>query len=369
MRSTSSTRSLLYLAIIWAAGLLVLLAGAELVLRLTDDGWSRTLRLNLVRGRTYDFQVAHLYDWKTPTVRYARDEFALRDDCPSAADIDILTVGGSTTDQRYLAQEATFQAVMQVELARTAGPGICVSNAGVDGHSSHGHLRAFRNWFPLIPGLRPKLFIFSIGINDAFFTRSGPGVVESRIIGRVGALEELQIAQLGLWLRETLNGLWGRRPIHAGQKELARSPSDYTQARLVADTPDRAARNAQGFRVRLRQILGYVRASGAEAICVTQPHRMVRAIDGQKRGIGYAFHDEATGRTYGGLDFDYSLRLLNRVMREECGASRLIDLYSADFDEADFYDYVHNTPTGAAKIGREIARSVAASEMMAHLRK
>ncbi len=367
MRSTSWTRSLAYLAIIWAVGLTILLAGAELVLRLTDDGWSRTLRLNVVRSRTYDYHVAHLYEWQAPTIRYVRDEYGLRDDCASAGDIDILTVGGSTTDQRFLAQQATFQAVMQRELTRVAGPGICVSNAGVDGHSTHGHLRAFSDWFPLIPRLRPKLFVFSIGINDADFTRTGPSVLEDKVAGRAGALKELQIAQVGLWLRETLNGLWGRRPVHAGQKEIARRSSDYTQVRLAADTAARAARNAEGFRLRLRRMLGYARANGAEAICVTQPHRQVRAVDGEKRGIRFAFDAKGPGNIYGGLDYDYSLRLLYRVMREECGQSRLIDLYNADFDDGDFYDYVHTTPNGARKIGREVARSITNSELMNQL--
>ena len=32
----------------------------------------------------------------------------------------------------------------------------CVTNAGVDGHSTWGHIFAFEHWFPLIPDLKPK---------------------------------------------------------------------------------------------------------------------------------------------------------------------------------------------------------------------
>lgn len=65
MRLTSWIRKLAFVAIIWSVALVVLLAGAELVLRVTDDGWGRTLRLNIIRNRTYDFSVARLYDSAT----------------------------------------------------------------------------------------------------------------------------------------------------------------------------------------------------------------------------------------------------------------------------------------------------------------
>ena len=50
----SWTRKAAFLAIIWTVALAVLLAGTELALRATDDGWGRTLRLNLISARSYD---------------------------------------------------------------------------------------------------------------------------------------------------------------------------------------------------------------------------------------------------------------------------------------------------------------------------
>ena len=106
----SWTRTAAFLAIIWTVALAVLLVGTELILRATDDGWGRTLRLNIVRSRSFDFDVSNLYPSRSPTVRYVRDRYGLRGDCGPPSKIDILTVGGSTTDQRFLAQDATSHA-------------------------------------------------------------------------------------------------------------------------------------------------------------------------------------------------------------------------------------------------------------------
>lgn len=283
-------------------------------------------------------------------------------DCDPPSEIDILTVGGSTTDQRFLDQQTTFQAILQRELSRLAGQEICVSNAGVDGHSTHGHLRAFRDWFPLIPGLRPKLFVFSLGINDADFTRQGPAEFENEVLG--AAVKKLQVVQLGLWLRDLVKSKFGVMPIHVGHQRVEPQPSDYTQAELAKDTAERAARNAEGFRERLRRMIRHAGEMGGEVICVTQPHRFVRTANGARLGLRAEPTEQRSDTTYGGLDYDAALRLLNQVMREECGEDRLVDMYNAEFDGEDFYDFVHTTPSGARKIGQRLARFIAASDLM-----
>jgi hypothetical protein len=350
----SSTRTAAFLVITWTVALAVLLAATELILRATDDGWGRTLRLNIVRGRSFDFDVSDLYPSRSPTIRYVRDQYGLRGDCGPPGKIDILTVGGSTTDQRFLSQDATFQSVMQAELRRVTGTAVCVSNAGVDGHSTYGHLRSFQDWFPLIPGLKPKLVIFSIGINDADFTSAGPNEFEDRILGH-SSLKELRIVQLGLWLRDLLKSRFGGRPAFVSHHRVDWASARYTETRLAPDTPERAERNAAAFRMRLRRLVGDAHALGSDVVCVTQPHRFVRLDHGRRTGF------QPAGEAHGGLDFDYSLRLINQAMREECGNARLVDVYSTPFEDGDFYDMVHTTPSGARKIGLQLAGFIAAS--------
>jgi hypothetical protein len=103
------------------------------------------------------------------TVSNSRDEFGLRGACKDPKDITILTLGGSTTDLRLISDGKTYQDVLQALLREEMGVDICISNAGVDEHSTFGHLASFDKWFPLIPRLKPKYFLLYIGINAAGF--------------------------------------------------------------------------------------------------------------------------------------------------------------------------------------------------------
>jgi hypothetical protein len=96
---------------------------------------------------------------------YTRDAWGLRGSAETLKEIDIVTVGGSTTDQRYLDDGTTWQSVAEREL-RAAGRPLVLTNAGVDGQSSVGHAFNFRYWFPLLHGLQPRIVLFYVGIND-----------------------------------------------------------------------------------------------------------------------------------------------------------------------------------------------------------
>lgn len=66
---------------------------------------------------------------------YRRDAMGFRGPGIDPARISILTIGGSTTNQLYLPDEATWQAVLEGSLRQT-GHDAVVANAGVDGQYS-----------------------------------------------------------------------------------------------------------------------------------------------------------------------------------------------------------------------------------------
>ena len=124
--------------------------------------WRKARNINVLFNYETEHKLGDLYASKTGVARYKRDKYGLRDDCAGPESIDILTIGGSTTDQRLLDLRDTFQAQMQKEILRRTGESICVSNAGIDGHSTFGHLYSFDKWFPLIPNLKPSFIILYI---------------------------------------------------------------------------------------------------------------------------------------------------------------------------------------------------------------
>ena len=74
---------------------------------------------------------------------------------------DIIFVGGSTTNQKFLNYEDTIVGRLQKRFEK-----IKIVNAGVDGMSILGHINSFQLWFDKINNFNPKYYIFYIGIND-----------------------------------------------------------------------------------------------------------------------------------------------------------------------------------------------------------
>ena len=120
--------------------------------------------LNIPRNVDRVFDVGSLYSGGE-AVRYRRDQHGLRGAYDRLDTIDVLTIGGSTTNQQYLDDDATWQAQLVRRFA-AEGRSVEVVNAGIDGQSTIGHLVAFDKCFLAIPGLKPHYVLAYIGIND-----------------------------------------------------------------------------------------------------------------------------------------------------------------------------------------------------------
>ena len=98
-------------------------------------------------------------------VIYQKDEYGFRGRKKDVSQIDILTIGGSTTDEKFLNLEDTWSHQLELNF-RSIGKDIDVVNAGIDGQSSHGHIWNLKNWFPKIDNFNSKYIIFYMGINE-----------------------------------------------------------------------------------------------------------------------------------------------------------------------------------------------------------
>jgi hypothetical protein len=74
----------------------------------------------------------------------------------------IITIGGSTTINGYLADGKTWPDVVQARL-REVYPRVWIGNGGLPGHSTIGHLVFMRE---VIAEVRPDAVIFLVGMND-----------------------------------------------------------------------------------------------------------------------------------------------------------------------------------------------------------
>jgi len=100
-------------------------------------------------------------------VNYVKDEYGFRGRRKEVSNIDIITVGGSTTDEKFLNLKNTWSEKLE-EKFKSDGKDIDVVNAGIDGQSTFGHVWNLQNWFPKIKELKTNYIIFYMGINESF---------------------------------------------------------------------------------------------------------------------------------------------------------------------------------------------------------
>ena len=326
----------------------------EIGLRLAnnDNPWIKTEEANILRNFQFSYDASYFYESDFSSVDYVRDEYALRDACESPNEIDVLTIGGSTTDQRYVPFDFTYQAVLEERLSKAVDGFGCVSNAGVDGHSTWGHIFSFEYWFPLIPELNPKFIVLYVGVNDANFLRAikpNPGDNNKQESGVKAFLKDFYLVKALLPVHRFLKQLNDPLLVYGGHAPLQLNADDYDVMVMNERTISLSKDNAKAFKSRMSKLLYEIRALNAIPICVTQPHRYTIKKNGQTYGIA-----DVLGTGFSGIDYDYSIRQLNSVMLELCRENTL-DLYSHKFVRSHFYDGAHTTASGSKEIGERLA--------------
>jgi hypothetical protein len=318
-----------------------------------NDEWKVTKQANVLRNYQFSYDISNLYTSDITSVNYVRNEFGLRDSCASTQDIEILTIGGSTTDQRYVPFESTYQSILEQRIREVDSNFGCVTNAGVDGHSTWGHLFAFENWFPLIPSFKPKFVILYVGVNDADFNRTSspnPFFDNNDAISFQRFLKRFEVVRAVLPIYQFLQQRDANSSAaYSGHAPKPYQENDYTVMNINNETERLAANNKAAFRLRMNAILDQIQNLEAIPICVTQPHRYVINKGGQLYGI-----PNVLGEGFSGIDYDFSLRELNSVMMELCG-DLTVDLYNHNFSSNHFYDGIHTTDMGSEEIGETIA--------------
>jgi len=340
--------------------------GVLLVLALVEElvfgqwlGASPLGRLAVPRNVRTTVSAAPLYPGGGEFV-YRRDAMGFRGAGVDPARISILTVGGSTTNQLYLPEEATWQAVLERSLRQT-GHDVVVANAGIDGQSTVGMIADLDLWFPTIPHLKPRLVAVYVGINDVYIT--GPTKAHATSEGELRQIlrDSLQFSSFKKELeqRSALVHLWTTvaGSIQASRARLRHHATDFARVQWT-DQPARPIwpaeqleANLAAYKDRLVRIAGLIERLGAVPVFVTQTRADYRLENGRLTGI-----TDVDGPN--GVDRGGALVRLNAATMEVCRERHVTCLDLATelrFTEGDFYDYEHNTPQGAEKIGKWLA--------------
>jgi hypothetical protein len=355
-KPTSSLFRVLFL------NLLFIIAGLVLVELIFGD-WFRSRdplsRILIRRNFDLKYKLNGIYESDLDMIKYTRDSFGFRGKSifnkPEL--VDVITVGGSTTDQKYIDDGRTWQEVMERRF-REEGRTIHIANAGVDGQASTGHIKNFELWFNNIPTLKPRFIIFYIGINDIY---SAHMVHKDKLfLSRWSRFKTL------IWDHSALYELYrrvrGTRAAIIAQVNHRRKLDSTTLK--FSDTTILDPREYElyttkfipDFKERVAKLIEYTKAMGAEPIFVTQSTGRTKVIDGKVLGVEGTFGLADSDYKMNGMGFYKISNLYADAIREACaGRYTVVDLTKNPmWFNIDFYDIHHNSEVGAEKLGNHL---------------
>ncbi len=337
--------------------LLFLLCGLVLI-EIFLGSWFGSASLKKIKvnkNSTLVLNVDQFYKTNTPIIKYSRDKYGFRGTYISPSDIDIVTVGGSTTQQLYLADGETWQDALKFYLAQD-GINVNIVNAGVGGQSTFGHIENFKHWFSAIPDLKPKFFIFYVGINDFYRFE---GHQWDNVVRKNSLLDdiksEIRDRSILINLKNSIIGTY-RAMIIEGMNHTAVNfaAEKWTKKRLLGSY-DFMQPHLNNYADRLRLLADLTYKFGSKPIFVSQPARKYRVTTTGIEGVAKtALYNNYL---YNGVDYYFMMRKLDSVTKAVANETKafFIDLSAyTDWDDNDFYDFCHNTPQGAKKIGAHL---------------
>ena len=297
---------------------------------------------------------------------YLRDEHGLRGDYPDPSKIDILTMGGSTTNEILIDEGKTWSDRLAQEFSDADRPMVVV-NAGVDGQSTVGHLKVFDLWFPKIPDFQPRYILAYIGVNDLghLLADQPPNKWEVMIEQNKTIKQYLKNNSALYGLYRTAKGM-----IRARDAMLVHStPGDSYEWKAPALPPDVAATEMKfasfldAYGTRVRELIRRIRDLGAKPIIVTQHFGHYRLRGGRVFGrvAKERYKNIWMGRVVekGSVDIGSYEALMahNRRAMKICQEVKAICIdvsKELEFENGDHYDLLHTTPKGSAKIAKFI---------------
>ena len=253
-----------------------------------------------------------------------------------------MTVGGSTTDERYLEEKDTWSEQLEFIINKNyPNLDLEVVNAGIDGQSTYGHIWNFENWFPKIQNLRTKYIFFYIGLNEYFS--------DEKSIYDQGTKYLNSFQKLKLWFKEN-NGLIYRTYYAVYIKFYLKDILNVghqirnTNYQLAKTNFQISDKNLLDLNNRLDKLIEYTKKLDAIPVFITQRSQRSILVDNKIYSID---------------EFNYMSKekIISEIIITNCKKNQIfcIDLFSkVKFSNDSLYDLVHTNPIGAKIIAETI---------------
>ena len=275
--------------------------------------------------------------------------------------LSIIAVGGSTTECFFLSDADAWPAQVGVQLSKHFKQ-VWLNNAGLDGHSTFGHLQLMREY---VTGLHPKYVTILAGINDMFADEPNgydKAPIQS-VLSNLARYSDVVALGMTVWKHEQtleIRDLGAMpRPINLHDAVYHTLENSEAAGSPEVSRPNEQAR-LNGYRRRLEDLVDLARTNRIEPILITQPALFGPAVDdvtGVDLGsITTQFDATLTGaQAWAGLErFNDQMR---EVGREKSVA--VVDLARLMPKSSRFYyDFLHFSKAGAAKVAELVAQEM-----------
>lgn len=262
--------------------------------------------------------------------------------------IKLLFVGGSTTECYYIDDKKNWPALV----AQKLGPKYLVNNAGLNGHSTIGHISLLKGYLSQI---KPDYAFFLIGINDLATTDNGGNSFDNKLVNKdveyyIIQLEEYsrlvnllhsfyrsyQAFKLGIkdnieWKLAVQNNL---KPLSNGEFDLILNKHAASQ---------------KAYNLRILEIIQLCKVNHVKPIFLTQPLLFGNAIDPSTSLDLYTYQVYSLS----GNQYQQKLEVYNQTLRATCQNNQveLIDMARLlPKDSKYFFDDMHFSDEGCAKV-------------------
>ena len=308
----------------------------------------------------------NLYTKEDITVRYKRDQFGFKDRFKEIDKVDVVTLGGSTTEQKYLTIENTWTDILEKKINKNSTNKIDIVNAGISGRSSKGHVWDLKKRFKNIEGFRPKYIIFYMGLNETEHdnTKNDPQSFQTALYpARLALDEKLSLFQIIKKYLKINNGLTYKLHLKITLQERALNQVWHNvfrfyypykkisnEAHIFSDSTFVRLKN------RLDKINQLTKELGAIPIFVTQnslrwkkDEEIIYSID----NINYYYNEMNIAKTIINFCKKNKIKCIDGF--NELKFIRQDDITSKDNDT---FDLLHTAPSGSKKIAELIYKDI-----------
>lgn len=346
-------------------GLFVALLLCEIILRIYNpfSNFSKHGKLILPANQKTVFENKWIKQLD-PEIRYSRNSLGFRG--PEPADsisklTSIICIGGSTTECRFLSDSTSWPFLLGEKL-KDSIPNIWVNNAGIDGHSTFGHLLLLKEY---IIRLRPKYVLFLTGINDV--ETSKPESFDLMNENKIHFTSTKQFFKSLLNKTEIGSTVFQFYAIKTAYKkglihkdvDFAHLPDTTLSETFIQSQVALQKDFVNSYGNRLQQMITLCKTNGITPVLLTQPSLYGSFTDpatGIKMDTKYIATDEQVRNN---ILQQKILEEYNNKVRSFSNLAPVIDLASLmPKNTAYFYDFIHYNKTGAAKVAAVLSNEL-----------